>query len=428
MSKKRIITDDMDLSNKTAMTDDSFYNSKIGKSSDSSGVSPIYKGKSRFFALLSTSDKAINNRLYDKESWKKTVMDGSWEGPLYAKPMIRNHDIREQTPFGRIKDSYFVEHGSFDTINKESKKLDKKVLDFYKNAGALNSGSGSVIVEFSSDEVTANRIISGLDATVSQSSYFKDASCTVCGSDYFGNDCTHVAGRHYSIKKDDVSIDVECLVLTKDFEPIELSIVNTPANDTSVIFVLDEPSVTSKDEIGPSEDSKETPGIDGIENKCKDSVNDKTNPTEDKDKMFKEMLKDTLTANIKKEISDKAEMLTAFETLFDAATEETLPLVKALMDEIAKVVETIKTESAEAAEAEEVTEEVVETEPVTESAAEEVVEETTEVVEEEVKEETETEDSKAIEEKVKDALGVVKEKKTSNDNRIINTIIKGLKL
>lgn len=427
MLKKRIITDDMDLSSKTAMTSDSFYDSKALKtSSDSANVSPIYKGSSRFFALLSTSDKAINSRLYDKESWKSTVKDGTWEGPLYAKPMIRNHDIREQTPFGRIKDSFFVEHGSFDTTNKNGNKLEEKVLDFYKGIGALEEGSGSVIVEFSSDEITANRMMAGLDVTVSQSSYFKDATCTVCGQDYFGGECSHIAGRTYSVKKDDVSVDLECLVATSTFEPIELSIVNTPANDTSVIYVLNNPVNDSRDDKEQTEafnDSKEMPGIDDIENKCKDSVNNKTNETEDKDKMFKEMLKDTLKANIKKEISDSTEMLTAFETLFDAATEETLPLVKALMDEFAKVVETMKTENADDSEA--VAEEVHEIEA-TEPEAEVITEETpAEVV---AVEETPTEDNKEIEEKVKDALGVVKERKTSADNKLINTVIKGLKL
>lgn len=445
MSKKRIITDDMDLSAKTAMTDETFYGEKTNKSSDSNvAPSPVYKGDARFFALLSTSDKAINARLYDKESWKKTVMDGTWTGPLYAKPMIRNHDIRSQVPFGRIKDSFFVEHGTNLISHKDNKKMEKKVLDFFKNAGALTEGSGSVIVEFSADENMAARMMAGLDVTVSQSSYFKDATCTICGSDYFGGDCNHIAGRTYQVKKDDVSVDVECLVMTKDFEPIELSIVNTPANDTSVIYVLqpdNAPAGDGKESPIPSTDGQhQEPGIDGKKNPCEDNGEDKTNQMEDKNKMFKEMLKDTLTANIKKDISEDAGLLTAFGALFDAANEEQVPLVKTLMDEIAKVVETVKLETADnvPAATEPTTSEptpepaAAPTTPVTPVTPEPVAaptgtEPTTPAVSGDSTEPTA--DPEAIKSKVKDALGVVsKETKKSNDNKIISTMINGLKL
>lgn len=443
MSKKRIITDDVDLSNKTAMTDETFYGASGQRSSDSSAPSAVYKGKSRFFALLSTSDKAINYRLYDKESWKKTVTDGSWEGPVYAKPMIRNHDIRNQMPFGRIKDSFFVEHGSFETINKDSKKLEKKVLDFYKNKNLLADGTASVIVEFSADELTANRMIAGLDATVSQSSYFKDATCTVCGNDYFSGDCNHFAGRTYQIKKDDVSVEVECLVMTKDFEPIELSIVNTPANDTSVIFVLndeDTPAGDNKDnKPEPIEPSKKTPGIDGKGNPCEDNDDDKTNQTEDKNKMFKEMLKDTLTANIKKDISEDEGLLNAFGALFDAANEDQVPLVKTLMDEIAKVVETVKLESADGEEGEVTPEPNTTPEPANTQDNKPATPEPNSTPEpgadqnegkdgKEVETTKDGAEGKTVEEQIKDALGVVEKNKATKDNKVLNTIIKGLKL
>ncbi|MGL5718670.1 MAG: hypothetical protein ACRCX2_37040 [Paraclostridium sp.] len=425
MRKKRIITDDIDLSSKLITTDDEFYSSK--KTSDStSQFSEAYKGASRFFALLSTSDKVINSRVYDKTSWKKTVVDGSWTGPMYAKPMIRNHDIRSQVPFGRIKDSYFVEHGSNEVTHKDGKTIDKKVLDFYKNAGALGEGSGSVIVEFSSDEATASRMIAGLDVTVSQSSYFKEANCSICGQDYFGGECTHMAGRTYQIKKDDVTVDLDCVVMTKDFDPIELSIVNTPANDTSVIFVLTNPSSSSNDSTEEFSSDKTEGGIDDSENTCQDNANDKTNLMEDKDKMFKKMLKDTLIAGIKKDIADNAELLEAFGAIFDASNEEQIPLVKTLVDEFAKVLETAKLEATNDSSEESAVEESED------AAQQEVVAATEEVAEEPKSEDSEIEAEEVkpeeIEEQVKDALGVVKKEKVSKDNRILNTIINGLKL
>jgi hypothetical protein len=286
----------------------------------------------------------------------------------------------------------------------------------------LNEGSGSVIVEFTSDETTADRMIAGLDVTVSQSSYFEKANCSVCGNDYFGEHCTHVAGENYTIKKDEIEVDVKCVANVSGFSPIELSIVNTPANDTSVIYVLDA-SITT-----PSSDSSEESKIDDIENKCKDNVDDKTKPTEDKDRMFKEMLKDTLTQNIKKDISDNAELLKAFGDLFDASTEDQMPLVKTLMDEIAKVVETVKLETVvDSSAEEEVAEEV---KPVEDAvhAEEEVAEDEAEKHVEEVSVEDEATDEKSVEDKIKDALGVIKKEKTTKDNKVLNTLIKGLKL
>ncbi|MGL5716467.1 MAG: hypothetical protein ACRCXX_14120 [Cetobacterium sp.] len=346
MSKKRrIITDDLDLEDKQGKTADSFYGPEgKGRTSDAA-PGKAYSGKKRFFAVLSTSDKAINNRLYDKESWKKTVTDGTWNGPIYAKPMLRNHDLYSDTPFGRIKDSFFVDHDNTTVVNKDNKALDEKVLNHFKDLGVFNEGTGTVIVEFSSDEATAQRMIAGLDCTVSQSSFFGKASCTICGNDYFGGECTHIAGKNYP-KKDDKGNTVEdryCLVKAQDFEPIELSIVNIPANDTSVIYVLDENTtpapVPVQEPEGDNKNAEQVPGIDEGKNTCNDSGNDKNTKTED-NAIMKALLKDTLKEKIKKEISDSPEFTENFDKVFDSlTTDEDIKAMKAFLDSIATVIE-----------------------------------------------------------------------------------------
>lgn len=344
MSKiRRIITDDLDLEDKQGKTADSFYGAEGKRKGSDAAPGKAYSGKKRFFAVLSTSDKAINNRLYDKESWKKTVTDGTWNGPIYAKPMLRNHDLYSDTPFGRIKDSFFVDHSNITVVNKDNRPLDEKVLNHFKDLGVFNEGTGTVIAEFTSDEATAQRMIAGLDCTVSQSSFFGKASCSICGNDYYGGECTHVAGRNYP-KKDDKGNPIEdrfCLVKAQDFEPIELSIVNIPANDTSVIYVLDETTAPAPNPT-PSGDGKEPgndPGIDEGQKPCNDNGNGKNTKSED-NIIMKGLLKDTLNEKIKKEISDSPELIENFNKVFDSlTTDEDIKSVKALLDSVVSVIE-----------------------------------------------------------------------------------------
>lgn len=348
MIKKRIMTDDLDLSNKQGITSDQFYKkdetSVINDSSTK--LSKPYKGDKRFFAVLSTSDKIINSRIYDKESWKKTVIDGSWHGPIYAKPMLRNHMLYSGTPFGRIKDSFFVDHNGIVVSNKDNRELPQKVLDYFKNLNLFEDGTGTVIVEFTSDEETAQRIIGGIDVTVSQSSFFGKATCTVCGMDYYGGECSHIAGRTYQIKKDDVTVDTPCYVMTSDFEPVELSIVNVPANNTSIIYVLDTENISSSDTQtckSTVEDSTKPHKIDDNKNPCNDNDNEIKNTKTEDNQMVKKILKDALLEGIKKSLGTDSETLgNAFSEVFDLMSEDAhFEKIKALSDSI---VETINAE------------------------------------------------------------------------------------
>lgn len=341
MKNKKIITDDLDLQNKDGFTYDSFFSKENkGISNDSAGVPKMYSGKNRFFALLSTSDKEINNRLYDKASWKKTVTDGTWQGVPYAKPMLRNHNLYSGTPFGRIKDSFFVDHDDMTVVNKDNRSIDQSVIDHFKNNGAFNVGTGTVIVEFTADEVSAERINAGLDVTVSQSSFFGKATCSVCNQDYFGGACNHYAGGTYEVEDSNkVKRNVKCLVKTEDFEPVELSIVNIPANDVSSIFVLSPQTGAGSDNSGKEpiidntkNDDKE-PKIDDNKIPCNNGNNEEKIKAEDM--MFKNLLKDTLKDKIVKEISDTPELAEKFNAVFDSLeTEDQVKTMKDFVDQL----------------------------------------------------------------------------------------------
>lgn len=281
--KRRIITDNLDLTDKKEWFYEDFYKGKKSiQAYDSSSTVNKEKVVS-YYGLVSTSDKEINCRKYDKESWKKTVIDGTWIKP-FGRPIMRNHDVYFGDSVGRITESYFYDH-STEVVTSDSveNSLPKDVLDFYKEKGAFSNGSGSVIVKFELDAKTAERVDSGLDMTLSQSSIMNSATCNICGKDYYSGDCNHVAGETFQIEEDGVKKDVKCVVYTKDYEPVELSIVNFPANDTSIIY-------KRKNEVNASnQDNKQS---------TKDNVNAENKITKDtkieSDKgevMYKELAK-----------------------------------------------------------------------------------------------------------------------------------------
>ena len=119
-----IINDFVDLSNvekitldngevikkKLAVTKDSFYSSRKAVHQDfimSKDTTETTENKKRYFGVLSCSDKEINQRNYDYDSWKKTVVDRTWVDSPYQKPILRNHDLYNGNAYGRVNDSFF---------------------------------------------------------------------------------------------------------------------------------------------------------------------------------------------------------------------------------------------------------------------------------------------------------------------------------
>lgn len=334
MPKQLIITDDVNIDSKDIglLSYDSIYKkdrTKVFTHDSKSGTSVV---KSGIYALLSTSDKSINNRLYDYDSLKSNVVNGDWLKP-FKKPFLRNHDLYSDMPSGRIIKSWFVDHETLEVSKPKSQDdLPTPVLDFYKNLKCFDNGTGSTIVEIAADENTYERVKNGFDATVSQSSYMGKAVCNICHQDYFSGECNHYTGREYQIEVDKQTIKKICNLECSDFEPIELSIVNNPANDTSILFVYEHSSNNSNNSDNKNEKNeiKDTE-IDNSLNKDKIEETEKNKKqdievTEDKENknteevMFKDLLKNTIS----KSVSDRfgEEVKDPFAQLFDSLEKE----------------------------------------------------------------------------------------------------------
>lgn len=388
MPKELIITDDvnLELKDKSLLSHDSIYKTKDSKAThisiaDGKNNSVVKNG---VYAILSVSDKAINNRLYDYESLKLNVMNGDWTKP-YKKPFLRNHDLYYE-PAGRITNAWFIDHATMQVSCPDGQQeLPQEVIKHYQDLKCFNEGTGSTIVEMVTTEDTYERIKNGLDATVSQSSYMGKATCNICHQDYFGGECTHHAGRNYQLEKDKESINQTCYVECKDFEPVELSIVNNPANDSSILFVLDSKKNNTKDSQEDKEplivDSKidnenNNDKVKGTESNIKDCeqeqplIDEKENETEDL--MFKDLFKKVFSKNVSDKFGE--EILEPFNKLFDSLeTKEQMENLQVFLDSL-----NLTNDAKEEATAEEVKDEdesVEETEPASDEKTEEKPEE-----------------------------------------------------
>lgn len=335
MQKELIITDDVNLSakDKNLLSHDSIYkksDTKVSRINITDAKSASEKLKSGVYAVLSVSDKAINNRLYDYNSLKANVMNGDWTNP-FKKPFLRNHDLYNDMPSGRIDKAWFVDHSRLEVSCKDGQEsMPEKVLNHYKDLKCFDEGTGSTIVEIMTTEDTYNRIKNGLDATVSQSSYMGKAVCNICHQDYFSGKCSHIAGEQYEIEEDKKTVNKTCYVECRDFEPIELSIVNNPANSSSILFVLDDTTNNGKNkDENKKDDSKIDNGIindtvKGTENNTNDyaegnTLSDEKEPKTE-DLMFKDLLKKTISKNVSDRFGE--EMKEHFEALFDSLDKE----------------------------------------------------------------------------------------------------------
>lgn len=345
--EKMIINDSIDLSIKKPTFYKDFY--KSGVSSDASRLIKSSNSKRlndiEFYAIASVSGKEINNRLYSNDSWEKTVVDKKWKSP-YRRPILVNHDLGAE-PLGRIESSFLINHDSMEVISQdEGDKIPNKVIKHFKNKKAFDDGTSCIIVKFYADEETGNKIIDGFYETVSQSSIMKKASCSICGKDYFNGDCSHYAGKTYEIEGEDkVTRNVKCLVKTEDYEPVELSIVNYPANDTSTIVaygVKENKIITSdmKEDIipatAPAEKLEDNSKIDDTKKTCENTFSPTKDEKEVQVNLYKEMAKDYLKNMVVSKVKTDEASVTSFEVLFDSLEENQVKLLQDFLSKIEK--------------------------------------------------------------------------------------------
>ena len=334
--KRMIITDNLDLSERKIITKDEFYQDK--KNSSKINISDfltvdsgkIEKNKEMlYYALVSTSDKEINCRSYDYKSWEKTVVDKMWISP-YQKPILYNHDLYNSSPQGRIQNTFFINHSDKKVIcSSLEEELPQDVINFYDSLGAFNEGTASIIARISPDNVLAQRIESGLDITVSQSSYMDKAVCSICGKNYYGDECSHIPGKTYKLED---GSEKTCIVKTFDYEPIELSFVTIPANKTSIVYSFQKKQSSSNDNLAEN-------NIQIKDDENEDNKNIKNG--ENKDMELKNILKDMISQklNLGEELKD------SYDKLFDSMTPEQINYFKNIIDHLTKKAEVVENHS-----------------------------------------------------------------------------------
>jgi hypothetical protein len=125
-----------------------------------------------------------------------------WTKP-YGKPILKNHDIFEE-PLGRIKEA--------------------NVLRFSDTDGVLS------VVASVPDQDAVQKIYDQRYATVSVGVMSSNVSCSVCGQNWFDDDCDcdHTVGRKYV--NEDSGDETLCSAIIRDIEPVEVSFVNLPAD------------------------------------------------------------------------------------------------------------------------------------------------------------------------------------------------------
>jgi len=139
-----------------------------------------------------------NYHTFPLEELEKSV--DKWTKP-YGKPILKNHDITEE-PLGRIREA--------------------TVLKYSESDGVLS------VVASIADQDTVQKIYDERYMTVSIGVASNNVSCSVCGINWFEDECDHFPGRKYV--DEDNGDESLCTAVIRDIAPIELSFVNSPAD------------------------------------------------------------------------------------------------------------------------------------------------------------------------------------------------------
>lgn len=308
--------------------------------------------KNIIYVLATTSDKVINRRKYDDNSVKDLSNKNGWFKP-YNKPVLKNHDSLKGEPVGRVLKSYIVEHSTKRSYDSRNKELDSEVFNFFDSNDCFKTGESSLILKcFVNDEIMA-KIKDGYYLTVSQGISCTDIICNVCEKSYF--ECPHIPGETYTVDNK----EVECIpVATGIFTADEVSIVNVPANDTSIIYFKDEEQennvADSKNENTIKDNQKEkikdNQNIDEFDKKniaCKDNTNNEI-VNKDKKGGFKMSIKDLLKQSLLKDIKNvwdlKDEKEESIKTFFDSLEEDKIEKFIQVINDLQEATTTSKVE------------------------------------------------------------------------------------
>jgi outer membrane biosynthesis protein TonB len=152
----------------------------------------------------------INNRIYPPEMMKKGIR--TWTSP-YKKPVLVNHDDTKD-PIGRVISAKY-----FSTQNGTDLKEYKPILRESEGYGYQR------LTIKVTDQEAIQKILDGRYETVSVRMSTDHCFCSVCNSDWSGEDgpCEHTPGTKYDGKL--------AYITTGDLNYRELSFVNIPADE-----------------------------------------------------------------------------------------------------------------------------------------------------------------------------------------------------
>lgn len=269
------------------------------------------------YMLATTSDKKINYRKYDDESIIEMSDSGSYMTP-YNKPVLKNHDDWNGEPLGRVLDSFAVDHQTLSYKSPYNSELPEEVIEYFKENNCFKDGKTSIILKCFVDNNTMDKIKDGYYLTVSQGITCSDMICNVCGETFFK--CPHYAGSTYKVN------DAETECIPKAIGPFiaeEISIVNIPANDTSIIYVPEKKEENNTVTTSDNKSIKNQAQIDNQENQCKDSKNNNNIKDNKGDStMLKDLLRKSLLKDMKNVWTLKDEMTEKIETFFNSLEED----------------------------------------------------------------------------------------------------------
>ncbi len=195
---------------------------------------------------LSHSGKRINNRIYSVKGQQKGI--DTLTNP-YNKPIILNHNAHDGEPIGR-----FI-GGEWQNLESEYMSILKNDLSAYnslrhafdsdepehmykslKQFGLLQNkdwtGLGRMRVRANiTDKDAIEKFLDGRYLTFSAGSSTNRHVCSICNSDW-ANDgpCEHRHGRDYDGET--------CVFVCGDFEVVEGSVVNVPADSLSQVISI----------------------------------------------------------------------------------------------------------------------------------------------------------------------------------------------
>ena len=281
---------------------------------------PILKEKEYqniIYMLTTTSDKKINYRKYDDNSVIEMSDNGSYMTP-YNKPVLKNHNDWSGEPLGRALDSFAIDHQTLTYKSPYNSELPEEVIEYFKENNCFKDGKTSIILKCFVDNNTMEKIKDGYYLTVSQGITCSDMICNICGETFFK--CPHYAASTYKVN----DIETECI--PKAIGPFiaeEISIVNIPANDTSIIYVPEKKEEKNSVSNSDNKNIQNQVQIDNQENQCKDSKNN-NNIKDNKggSTMLKDLLRKSLLKDMKNVWTLKDEMTEKIETFFNSLEEE----------------------------------------------------------------------------------------------------------